>query len=467
MKKRVFFLLVAALLMPWAMKAQVKSAVHIDSTLSKCDSYTWSVTGATYTTDTVVTYVVGDTLYILDLTINESVSNVISEPISGGCTYQWGDETITTSGVHSKTFTDVNGCDSTVTITLNLSSSAAVTRDITACDSLLYKGVTYRESNTYTITDNSNEYCDSIITLNLTILPVVDHNYDTIVVACEYAEWRWSNSEDENPTTVTQDGTVITSASYSNRNSSTRRLFHPRTAERCYDSLVTVTFNIRHSGTYIYTHSDCDNYTYHFSLQTSDTSSIDTTLYYTFSKSDTVRFARRAANGCDSFLVTRITINQSPKVTVSGDLRVSPGSNVTLYASSDQTNTYFTWQDGSHDSVYTRNNVTENFDTWVTGKNPTSGCEHTTYITVLANASINMTEDNAINIYPNPTSALININSDEAVKMVTIFNINGQQMISAEGVNSVDLSTLAKGTYVVRVDLESGKVATRTIVLSK
>ena len=123
MKKRVFFLLVAALIMPWAMKAQVNSAVHIDSTLSKCDSYTWSVNGQTYTTSTVVTYVSGDTLYILDLTINQSVTNTITEPISGGCTYQWGNNTYTENGTYTQTFTGSNGCDSTVTLTLNLTSS--------------------------------------------------------------------------------------------------------------------------------------------------------------------------------------------------------------------------------------------------------------------------------------------------------------------------------------------------------
>jgi len=154
-------------------------------------------------------------------------------------------------------------------------------------------------------------------------------------------------------------------------------------------------------------------------------------------------------------------------ITINGDLRVTPGSNCTLRALSDQANTVFTWADGSHDTVYTRNNVTENFDTYVNGKNPSSGCEHTSYVTVLANASINSADDNAINVYPNPTSGVININSNEVVKNITVFNMNGQQMINAKNVNSVDLSVLAKGTYVVRVDLESGKIATRTIVVSK
>lgn len=465
MKKRVFFLLVAALLMPCAMKAQVNLAAHIDSTLTKCDSYTWSVTGATYTSDTVVTYIDGDTLYILDLTINNSVTNTVAEPVQGGCTYQWGNQTYTTPGTHTQTFTGENGCDSIVTINLVLANSAEVTYDVVACQQYTFKSQTYEVSGTYTINDNTNPNCDSTITLNLTVNDVEQKNYDTIVVACESTEWLWNG--DMAPELVTVDGTVLTSSSFSHSTAAFRRIFHPRTAERCFDSLATVTFNIKHGNTFTVNEKSCGDFTYHFSLRTSDTSSIDTTLYYTFSKSDTIRFPRQAVNGCDSILVTNITINHIPVITISGDLRVTPGSNCTLHVSSDQANVRFTWHDGSHDTVFTKNNVTENFDVYVKGENLSSGCEHTSYVTVLANESINSADDNAISVYPNPTSALINISCNEAVKSIAIYSLNGQQMISAKGVNSVDLSTLAKGTYVVRVDLESGKVATRTIVLSK
>lgn len=465
MKKRVFFLLVAAMLMPWAMKAQVNLATHVDSTLTKCDSYTWTVTGATYTSDTVVTHIAGDTLYILDLTINHSVSNTVAEPVQGGCTFQWGNQTYNTPGTYTQTFTAANGCDSVVTITLSLTNSAAVTYDVVACQQYTFKGQTYTTSDTYTIYDNTNENCDSTITLNLTVKSIEQKNYDTIVTACESTEWLWNG--DMAPELVTVNGTVLTSASFSQSTAAYRRIFHPRTAERCLDSLVTVTFNIKHGNYYHVTESKCGEYTFFFSLQTSDTSSIDTTLHYTYSKSDTIRFPHRATNGCDSILVTNITINHIPVITISGDLRVTPGSNCTLYVSSNQANTRFTWHDGSHDTVFTKNNVTENFDVSVHGINNTTGCEHTSYVTVLANESINSADDNAISVYPNPTSALININSNEAVKSIAIFSLNGQQMMSAKGVNSVDLSALAKGTYVVRVDLESGKVATRTIVLSK
>ena len=464
MKKRVFFLLVAALLMPWAMKAQVNSSVHIDSTLSKCDSYTWSVTGDTYTSDTVVTHAIGDTLYILDLTIRHNDTTVITEPIHGGCTFQWGSNTYTEDGTYTQTFTSMYGCDSTVTLTLILATSASVTYDVTACDSYTFEGQTYTTSGTYNVEDTTDAQCDSLLTLNLTILPIEQKTFDTIVVACESTEWMWSTSVA--PIVVSENGRVITSEAYSQTNAATRRIFHPRTAEKCFDSLVTVTFNIKRNQVYTHTARACDDYTFFFSVPNSDTTTVDTVLYYTFSKIDTVKFAKLASNGCDTVLVTNITINPRPVVTISGDLRVAPHSNCTRRVSSDLSNTTFTWHDGSHDTVFHKNNVTENFDVFVTGLS-SNGCEHTSYVTVLVNEGIDQADSDAISIYPNPTSGVININSNEAVKNIAVFNINGQQMINAEGVNSIDLSVLAKGTYVVRVDLEDGKVVTRTIVVNK
>ena len=118
MKKRVFFLLLAALMMPLAMNAQQNVSVHIDTTINACTSYTWPVNGTTYTVTGVHTAIVGDTLYILDLTINPVYIEIVSTPIQGGCSYTWGDSVITTSGTHTQTFQSQAGCDSTVTVTL-------------------------------------------------------------------------------------------------------------------------------------------------------------------------------------------------------------------------------------------------------------------------------------------------------------------------------------------------------------
>ena len=85
----------------------------------------------------------------------------------------------------------------------------------------------------------------------------------------------------------------------------------------------------------------------------------------------------------------------------------------------------------------------------------------------MANVAIEDVNDDMLNVYPNPTSAQININSTEALKNVSIYSLTGQQVLNAGNANTIDLGNLNNGTYVVRIDMQNGSVSTRTIVLSK
>ncbi len=454
MKKRVFFLLLAAMMMPFAMQAQVNSSVHIDNTVSACVSYTWSVTGTTYTTSGVYTYVAGDTLYILDLTVNPTYNITVPTVVQGGCTFSWGDSVYTTEGTHTQTFQSVAGCDSTVTINLALATSASVTYEITACESYEWKDSVFTASTVYTMDDNTDTLCDSILTLSLTIIEPEQRNIDSTIVACERIRFRFSPNSSW--TTVTQDGYTISTetGNYSTSTPTLRDLFHPRTVDRCYDSVATFHFNIRQKGIERHTERACDEY----SITVNDVN-----YDYLFSKVDTIK-AGKAVNGCDSLYILTLTINESPVVYISGDLRVAPGSDATLYANSNQ-NVAFKWYDNSTSESIVLKNVTSNIDVYVTGTNNNTGCATTSYATVMANAAIGDIDESMISVYPNPTNAIININANTAVKSVNIFNVNGQQVMDAQSVTSINLSHLAKGSYIVRIELADGNVSTRTVVL--
>ncbi len=60
-------------------------------------------------------------------------------------------------------------CTSDVTITVNQPS--ATTEAVTACGSYNWNGTTYTQSGTYTFTGTNAAGCDSVVTLNLTIIP--------------------------------------------------------------------------------------------------------------------------------------------------------------------------------------------------------------------------------------------------------------------------------------------------------
>jgi hypothetical protein len=78
-------------------------------------------------------------------------------------------------------------------------------------------------------------------------------------------------------------------------------------------------------------------------------------------------------------------------------------------------------------------------------------------ITNLYNASLS-TEDfsiNTINIYPNPTTSLLNFKSAFQVEKITIYNMLGQ-LVQQEKVNAlegtINIEKLAQGTYLVKVN---------------
>jgi hypothetical protein len=88
--------------------------------------------------------------------------------------FTFGDSTYINSGTYSDTLMAMaaNGCDSVVTLDLTINNSNTGTDTQTACDSYTWiDGNTYTESNTtatHTLTNVAG--CDSVVTLDLTIL---------------------------------------------------------------------------------------------------------------------------------------------------------------------------------------------------------------------------------------------------------------------------------------------------------
>lgn len=72
-----------------------------------------------------------------------------------------------------------------------------------------------------------------------------------------------------------------------------------------------------------------------------------------------------------------------------------------------------------------------------------------------------------LSLYPNPTSDFINLEANTAMKAVTIYNINGQTVMtqSLENTKStVDISKLNKGMYIVSLQLEDGTVENLKVI---
>jgi surface protein len=165
-----------------------------------CESY--SLNGQTYTASGVYTQVLTnaigcDSTITLDLTINNTT---ISDITTTSCSsYTLNGQTYTSSGIYTQVLSNYLGCDSTITLNLTITSPTSSTTDETACSSFTWSanGTTYSNSGTYTTTLVNSQGCDSVLTLNLTIvpyiLPTIVNQSDTLLLVNEVGTYQWIN----------------------------------------------------------------------------------------------------------------------------------------------------------------------------------------------------------------------------------------------------------------------------------
>ncbi|NVK64804.1 MAG: T9SS type A sorting domain-containing protein [Flavobacteriales bacterium] len=162
--------------------------------ISSCDSYFWPANGVTYTTSGLYTtsFLTAqgcDSILNLDLTITTSSTASVSVTECDLYTWPLNGNSYATSGTYFATIPNAAGCDSVVTLNLTILNGSASTENITACDSYFWSetGMTYTASGTYTSTLTNTLGCDSVLTLNLTL----DYGYSTtdVITACGSYTW--------------------------------------------------------------------------------------------------------------------------------------------------------------------------------------------------------------------------------------------------------------------------------------
>ena len=159
-----------------------------------CNTFTW-IDGNTYTSsNNTATYTLSnaagcDSIVTLDLIINNSNTGIDTQVHCDA--YTWIDGNTYTSSNNTATYTLSNaaGCDSVVTLDLNINNSnSGVDTQVHCGEYTWIDGVTYTESNnaaTFTIANANN--CDSIVTLDLIIYN--SDNTSSSVIACDEFTW--------------------------------------------------------------------------------------------------------------------------------------------------------------------------------------------------------------------------------------------------------------------------------------
>jgi gliding motility-associated-like protein len=279
-----------------------------------CNTYTW-IDGITYnaSTNTPTFTIAGgsvsgcDSIVTLNLTINNFVAGT---DVQTACnTYTWIDGITYNTSTNTPTFTIVGGsstgCDSIVTLDLIINNVATGIDVQTAVATYTWiDGNTYNSSTntpTFIIIGGASNGCDSIVTLNLTIINSVT-GID-IQTACD--SFTWIDGITYNTSTNTPTFTIVGGSAQGT------------------DSIVTLNLTIINAVASIDSQTACDSFVW-----------IDGITYNTSTNLPTFIISAGATNGCDSIINLNLTINNSSNTNVntqicSGQLYILPdGSSV-------------------------------------------------------------------------------------------------------------------------------------------
>lgn len=153
-----------------------QSASVIQQTICAGDSFYFNgrflETGGTFS-DTLVAANGCDSIVKLHLSLWPVSTTTINDSICYNSTYLFNGTVIEAAGVYIDTLSNVYGCDSTVTLNLSILPAPATEINLTICagDSIYFGGQILKTPGTFFDTLNSVNGCDSIITLNLMVSP--------------------------------------------------------------------------------------------------------------------------------------------------------------------------------------------------------------------------------------------------------------------------------------------------------
>lgn len=436
--------------------------------------------------DTLLNYVGCDSFLTLNLTVNPIDSATINSSICSNQTYLFNGVLLNTPGIYKDTLVSYLGCDSFITLVLDVRPTSTSTINQTICSNefYLFNGVNLNTTGIYLDTFINSVSCDSVVTLNLTVNPTSSSRLDTFICFGEQYlfDGMYLNSTGIYYDTLTnylgcdsvrrlnltafplQTGTINTSIC-SNQN----YLFNgvQRNISGTYldtivslfgcDSFITLNLLVRNTSTYTYGDSICDgdHVVFNGITHTSSGTFLDTILN---------------SAGCDSFIIFNLTVFPNPTVIINGgnDTLLMPGQSLFLRATGANT---YVWNNGNNLAFQTIT-PTESSSYYVIGTD-TNGCVDDDSILVILSDKVDSTKIAIPSAFsPNGDGindilrilATYNITIDEWV----IFNRWGELVFSGTGYESFWDGTFRgreqpQGTYVYYIKGRS-KTSQNTIM---
>jgi uncharacterized repeat protein (TIGR01451 family) len=166
------------------------TSLTIESICSSALPYQWN--GLTFTeegtkTVTLINAVGCDSLATLELIVKPVTSSITRISICPGLLpYRWNELIFSEAGTQSATLINAEGCDSIATLELTVIRTIESETKLTVCERLLpyeWNGLVFTEEGTKTAMLKSLEGCDSLATLTLTVIncdpPCYTENFNT------------------------------------------------------------------------------------------------------------------------------------------------------------------------------------------------------------------------------------------------------------------------------------------------
>ena len=350
--------------------------------------------------------------------------------------YEWNGQTYNESGVYQAVLVNQWGCDSIATLDLTIvhPDEYFIPYPIYACDTYVWGNLTLTESGAYEQTFTNQYGCDSTVTMSLFIKHSVEHQFTH--TCCGEYEW---------------NGQV-----YSESGMYQQTL---PAANGC-DSIVTLQLEI------------IDAYNF-----ATDTTACESFVWYghEYTQSGHYEQAFVAGNGCDSVISLNLVVwhhpEPIPEIMGLQDIFVSTEfvqNEYRYYIDSVAFATHYEWSCEDTNWIVTSAGT---YCTLVANAPGTktlkvrawNDCGYTVQEIVIRAGFYDIEDNQAFpaKVYPNPAHDKVIIEA-EGMLSVRLFDLLGQCLIKMEGDNSdrmeIDLNNLDSAIYAVEILTEQGRI---------
>ncbi len=328
----------------------------------------------------------------------------------------------------TEVFTNVGpaGCDSTVTVNLNVLPAPVGSVNTTICtgESIVVNGTTYDANNptgTEVFVNGGANGCDSTVTISLNVLP--------------------APMGSENSTICSNESIVVNGTTYDANNPTGTEVIVNGGANGC-DSTVTVNLNVLPTSMGSENSTICAN----------ESIVVNGTTYDANNPTGTEVILNGGANGCDS------TVTVSLNVEAAIDASVTDNS-PTL--SANQSGASYQWLDCNNGNTAITGATSQDFTATVNGSYAVQitvgNCTETSACMTVANIGLMEQGASGIAIFPNPSQGIFSVemqNNDAPVSF-TVTSVDGKLVRPETVINTsgfkLDLSAESKGIYFLRL----------------